>query len=173
MRIPDPSLPSREVRKVPKTDDFSASARVGPMTSLSLRLATLPSGCQSSQPKKKSMWLARFRGAPWAVGPTRPGRTRDLKRALWDELPEALRQRSSHEAPRHDGGTPLSSGHAPAVAVIVDVTVYWAINTRPNRSFIRRHDQVGRQTFAYTGTISATVKSLSAKALSLGTEGKG
>lgn len=172
MRIPDPSLPSREVGKVPRPktsrfrprrayDEFDVEAG-----NLAVRLSI-----ESAQ--EKSMWLARFRGAPWAVGPTRPGRTRDLKRALSDELPEALRQRSSHEAPQYDGGTPLSSGHAPAVAVIVDVTVYWAINTWPNRSFIRRHDQVGRQIFAYTGTISVTVKSLSAKALSLGTEGKG
>jgi hypothetical protein len=72
-----------------------------------------------------------------------------------------------------DGGTPLPSGHAPAVAVIVVVTVYWAKYARPIRTFSRRHDQVGRHTVAYTGTISATVKALSAKAPCLGADGKG
>ena len=85
-----------------------------------------------------------------------------------------LRQRLSHVAPQRDGGTPLPTGHAPAVAVIVVVTVCWAIYTRPIRSFSRCHDQAGRYTVAYAGTIRARVKaSSSAKAPCLGTEAKG
>jgi len=67
---------------------------------------------------------------------------------------------------------PMPSGHAPAVAVIVVVTVFWAPHSRPDRSLIGGHDQAGRDIVAYAGAIRVKVKTLSAKAPCLGTERK-